>query len=165
MPDKKVNRPNLITILTILLLLQAPLVLFLGLNLVTNHWTFLISWPVFIEDLLESYGLFLHTPLQIEGGEAIFFKVLALAILVVGAVSAVVAAILFQRGGALAWILSLFAQIAILTTGIGLFFLKNLTQAPWLMAVGILMVLYLNYGEVREWFLRADPDEMEPQNG
>lgn len=146
------EKPRLIVILTVLLFLQAPLVVFLGLNLLTEHWTFLISWDVFWSDIQEAFSLVMHTPGVVEGDETLFYSVTAFAILLVAAATALISGILFNRGGVFPWILSLIAQISTLIAGIGLYILFSPSQSYWLIAIGILMVLYLNYGDVREWF-------------
>jgi hypothetical protein len=53
-------------------------------------------------------------------------------------------------------VLSLTAQIGTLLAGIGLYVIYSPAQAYWLIGIGILMVLYLNYGDVRQWFLQSD---------
>jgi len=50
-----------------------------------------------------------------------------------------------------------------LVAGIGLYWLFQPSQSYWLMAIGVLMVLYLNYGDVRQWFLQSKTgDEGSP---
>ena len=163
MPEQEPQKPRLIGILTFLLVLQVPLVVFLGLNLITEHWTFLFSWPVFWADLTEAFTLVLQTPGHFDGGEVLFFHVIAFGILTAGAVLALFSALLFNRGGAFPWILGLLAQTATLLAGIGLYWLFQPSQSYWLMAIGVLMVLYLNYGDVRQWFLQSKTgDEGSP---
>jgi hypothetical protein len=154
--EQKREKPRLIGILTVLLILQAPIILFLGLNLLTRHWTFLISWDVFWSDIQEAFELVLHTPGIMEGDEVLLYSVTAFAVLVVSAGTALCSGLIFNRGGVFPWILSLITQIGILVTGIVLYFIYKPSLAYWLIAMGILMVLYLNYGDVREWFLHKD---------
>lgn len=71
------------------------------------------------------------------------------------------AGLTFYRGKAVTWILSLVAQIGTLLCGLGLYFISRPPQAYWLLVVGIIMVLYLNYGEVRQWFLQSEVEEEE----
>ena len=155
MTDQKQERPRLITLLTILLLLQALLLLFLGLNLMADHWTFLLSWNVFMRELGDDFQLVLNTPGEIARDEILFYNSVAFVILVIAASVSLIAGITFNRGGAMTWILSQIAQIATLVTGIGLYLIHRPSQAYWLMAIGVLMVLYLNYGDVRQWFLQG----------
>jgi len=155
MPEKVLKRPRLITFLMVLLLLQAPLLLFLGLNLLTKHWDFLLSWSVFWTDLKESISLVQTTPGILVEDEILFYDLLAYAILLFGAVGSFVAGLAFHRGKPFVWMMSLLAQIVTLGCGIGLYFIHAPTQAYWLMAYGILMVLYLNYSDVRQWFLQS----------
>lgn len=164
MPKEKQARPRLITLLTILLFLQTPLMIFLGLNLLTDHWSFLGSWPVFWDELQGAFSLFLHTPGELVGEEVLFYEVVAFAVLVISAAVSLVASLTFPRGRALAWILSLIPQIGALLCGIALYFISRPPQAYWLLVVGIIMVLYLNYGDVRQWFLQPDEDAVEEAN-
>ncbi len=157
----KTQRPRLITMLTIFLLLQIPLIVFLGLNLLTQHWTFLVSLSVLWEDIQEAFRLMLATPGEIVGDEILFFNLLGFFVLLMGAGAALFAGLTFHRGRPMAWIMSLFAQIATLMAGIGLYFVHQPVQSYWLIAIGILMVLYLNYAEVRQWFLKSWEDEVE----
>ncbi len=149
------EKPRLIGILTALLILQAPLILFLGLNLVTQHWTFLISWDVFWSDMQEALSLVTNTPGVVEGDEVLLYSVIAFAVLTFSAAVVLLAGLLFARRGVFPWILSLIGQIGTLVTGIGLYFVYKPSQSYWLMGVGILMVLYLNYGDVRTWFIHS----------
>lgn len=159
MAQKMSPKPRMIGLLTVFLLLEGPLILLLGLNLLTDHWTFLTSWSVFRSDLREAFNLVLNTPGKIEGGEMLFYSVVAFGVLAFGAAVAFLAGVFFNRGSALLWILSLVAQIAVLLAGIGLYWIQAPSQSYWLMAVGIIMVLYLNNGDVRQWFLHTDREE------
>jgi hypothetical protein len=71
-------------------------------------------------------------------------------------VFAFLAGLIFYRGKPTAWILGLLAQIGTLVSGLALYFLHQPSQAYWLLVLGIIMVMYLNYGDVRQWFLQAD---------
>lgn len=162
MAGKNRHRPRLITMLTVLLLLQGPLIIFIGLNLLNDHWTFLVSWAVLWEDIREAFSMMLKTPGILVSDEILFFNLLGFGLLFLGAAAAFIAAITFQRGRPAAWVMSLFAQIATLVSGIGLFFVHQPGQSYGLIAVGIFMVLYLNNGDVRQWFIhRLDRNESE----
>lgn len=161
MPKERQARPRLITLLTIFLLLQTPLMIFLGLNLLTDHWSFLGSWPEFWGALQGAFSLFLHTPGEFIGEEALFYEVVAFAVLIISAAVSLFAGLTFSRGRAVTWILSLIPQIGALLCGIALYFISRPPQAYWLLVVGIIMVLYLNYGDVRQWFLQPDEDAPE----
>lgn len=155
MTIKERERPRLIPILSVLLLLQAPLILFLGLNLLTNHWAFLISWSVFWEDVRQAFTLMLATPGVTVVNEVPFFDLVGFAVLLFSAFASIVAGLNFRKGAAFSWVLSLITQIGTLFTGIGLYFIHKPSQAYWLMGIGILMVIYLNYANVRRWFLQS----------
>lgn len=157
MPEQKKERPRLLTLLTFLLLLQAPVIVFLGLNLLTRHWTFLFSWSIFWEDVREAFSLVVNTPGELVVDEILIYEALAFILLLLGGSAALFAGLTFNGGKLISWILSLFAQIATLVAGIGLYVISSPSQAYWLIAIGILMVLYLNYGSVRQWFLQSAP--------
>jgi hypothetical protein len=161
MPKEKQRRPRLIPILTVLLTLQSPLLIFLGLNLLTNRWAFLISLPQFLDELQAAFSLVLLTPGEYARSEIIFYDVFSFAVLLISAVFALIAGLTFYRGKALTWILALIAQIGTLASGIGLYFIHQPPQAYWLLVLGIIMVMYLNYGAVRQWFLQSieEPEE------
>ena len=156
MSDPKKEKPRLIRILTIFLILQAPVVALLGLNLVTDHWSFLFSWSVFWEDIQEAFSLVITTPGELNVDEILFYSVVAFTVLLVSAGTALFAGLSFNNGQAFTWVMSLVAQIGTLVAGIGLYIIYQPSQATWLIAIGVLMVLYLNYGEVRQWFLQAE---------
>lgn len=155
MAVKEQERPRLIAILSVLLLLQAPLILFLGLNLLTNHWTFLISWSVFWDDVREAFALMLETPGTTLAQEIPIFDLVGFAILLFSAAVSIIAGLTFRKGAAFSWVLSLIAQIGTLVTGIGLYLIHKPSQGYWLMGIGLLMVVYLNYANVRRWFLQS----------
>jgi len=155
MAAQKHERPRLIPILSVLLLLQAPLILFLGLNLLTNHWTFLISWSVFWADIQEAFALMLDTPGVTVANEVPLFDLVGFAILLFSAGTSIIGGLTFRKGAAFSWVLSLMAQIGTLLTGIGLYFIHKPSQAYWLIVIGILMTIYLNYANVRRWFLQS----------
>lgn len=165
MPKKQQERPRLITLLTILLLLQVPVLLSLGLNLLTQHWSFLTSWSIFWSDIQAAFSLVVQTPGQITNSEVLFYDVFAFAILIIAAVTSLVAGTSFSGGKAITWILSLIVQIGTMICGIGLFFIHRPPQAYWLMLIGIIMVLYLNYGDVRDWFLQSAESAEEQAYG
>ena len=165
MPKYHQKRPRLITLLAVLLIIQSLVIIFLGLNLLTNRWTFLLSWSILWEDLKESFSLILKTPGILERDEILFYHVLAFGLLLMGAGASLFAGLSFHRGGSISWIMSLFAQIATLLSGIGLYLLRRPSQSYWLIALGILMVLYLNYGDVRQWFLQSELTAMEESDG
>ena len=85
MPEKGQERPRLIIFLMVLLMLQAPLLLILGLNLLTKHWDFLLSWSVFWTDLQESISLVQTTPGILVDDEILFYDLLAYAFMLFGA--------------------------------------------------------------------------------
>lgn len=161
MPKGKQRRPRLISILTIFLLLQAPVLVFLGLNLLTDRWSFLTSWPVFWGELQSAFKLVVETPGEIARDEVLIYDLVAFLILVSSAGVSLVAGLTFPRGKAVAWILGLIAQIGTLGSGIGLYFIHRPSQAYWLLGVGVIMVLYLNYHNVRQWFLQPEDDQEE----
>lgn len=161
MPKEKRVRPRLNAILTVLLLLQAPLMLFLGLNLLTDRWAFLSSWSIFWEELQAAVFLAINRPWEFVEDKVLLYYVIAFAVLVLASAAALVAGVTFYRGKAVTWILSLVAQIGTLISGLGLYFISRPPQSYWLLLVGIIMVLYLNYGEVRQWFLQSDEEAEE----
>ena len=161
MPKEKQARPRLITLLTFLLLLQTPVMIFLGLNLLTNHWSFLGSWPMFWKELETAFLLVIHTPGELVGEEELFFEVIAFAVLVISAAASLVAGLTFPQGKPVSFILSLIVQIGALLCGIALYLISRPPQAYWLLMMGIIMVLYLNYGDVRQWFLQSEENAME----
>jgi hypothetical protein len=165
MSKNKHVQPRLITFLTILLLLQAPVILLLGLNLLTQHWSFLTSWSILQSDIQTAFSLVVRTPGQITANGAMFYDVFAFVILVIAAVTSLIAGILFSGGKAFTWILSLIVQIGTLISGIGLFVIHRPPQAYWLMLIGIIMVLYLNYEDVRDWFLQSQTSAEEQTYG
>jgi hypothetical protein len=159
MPKEKQRRPRLVSILTILLLLQTPLLIFLGLNLLTDHWSFLTSWPLFWAELQAAFKLVVETPGELAQDEVLIFDLVAFLVLLIAAGAALVAGLTFPRGKAVAWIFGLLAQIGTLISGIGLYFIYRPSQAYWLLVVGVTMVLYLNYKNVRQWFLQPEDDQ------
>lgn len=161
MPKEKQARPRLITLLTIFLLLQTPLMIFLGLNLLTDHWSFLGSWPVFWRELEAAFLLVINSPGEFLGEEVLFYEVVAFAALVISAAASLVAGLTFPQGKAVTWILSLIAQIGALLCGIALYLISRPPQAYWLLVLGIIMVMYLNYGDVRQWFLQPEDNVLE----
>lgn len=161
MPKEKRVRPRLNAILTVLLLLQAPLMLFLGLNLLTDRWAFLSSWSIFWAELQAAVLLAINRPWEFVEDKVLLYYVIAFAVLVLASAAALVAGVTFYRGKAVTWILSLVAQIGALISGLGLYFISRPPQSYWLLLVGIIMVLYLNYGEVRHWFLQSDEEAEE----
>jgi hypothetical protein len=156
MSEQKQERPRLITLLTLLLLLQGPLILIVGLNLLTDHWTFLFSWSLFWAELQEAFFLVISTPGEIRADEILFYNVVGFAILVLAALASFFSGVTFNRGAAISWIMGLVSQIATLVTGIGLYLIYKPSHAYWLLVIGILMVLYLNYDDVRQWFLQTE---------
>lgn len=161
MPKEKQRRPRLIFILTILLMLQAPLLIFLGLNLLTDHWSFLTSWPLFLTQLKAAFLMVVETPGELAQNNVAIYNMIAFFILESSAAISLLAGLSFPRGKATAWILGLMAQIGTLISGIGLYFVRRPPQAYWLLVVGVVMVLYLNYKDVRQWFLQPEEDQEE----
>ena len=161
MPKDTQLRPRLIPILTVLLIIQTPLLIFLGLNLLTNRWSFLTSWPRFWAELRVAFTLILQTPGEYASDEILFYDVIMFAVLEVSAAVSLLAGLTFYRGKAVAWMMGLVAQIGTLAVGLSLFFIYQPPQAYWLMVLGIIMVMYLNYGEVRHWFLQPNEDSEE----
>ena len=161
MPKEKQARPRIIYLLTLFLLLQAPLMIFLGLNLLTDHWSFLGSWSEFWNELEAAFFLVNITPAKYINEGALFYEVLAFAVLVLSAVASLIAGLTFSQGKALTWILSLIAQIGALMCGIALYLISRPPQAYWLLVGGIIMVMYLNYGDVRQWFLQPEENSVE----
>jgi len=161
MTEQKKEQPRLINLLAIFLILQGPVIIFLGLNLVTDHWAFLLSWSVFRVDFQKAFSLVINTPDQLVVDETLFYSIIAFAVLSVSAAAALLAGLTFKRGGAFVWMMSLAAQIGTLLSGIGLYMIYSPVQSYWLIAIGILMVLYLNYGDVRQWFLQSDINARE----
>lgn len=155
MPKEKQIRPRLISILTVLLILQAPLLILLGLNFLTTQWEFLTSWQRFWAEFEGAFFLIVDTPRLYVSDESLFYDVLAFAILLISAGFAFISGLTFYQGRAITWMMGLMAQIGTLFSGLGLYFLHRPPQAYWLLAMGIIMVLYLNYREVYQWFLRA----------
>jgi len=165
MPKHKQRRPRLISILTIFLLLQTPLLIFLGLNLLTDRWSFMASWPLFWTELQAAFSMVVETPGELAQDEVMIYDMIAFFILESSAAISLLAGLSFPRGKATAWILGLLAQIGTLISGIGLYFVRRPPQAYWLLGVGVIMVLYLNYKDVRQWFLQPDEDQEEPSYG
>lgn len=164
MTEQKKEQPRLINLLATFLILQAPVVLFLGLNLVTDHWAFLLSWSVFWEDVQKAFSQVIRTPGQLVADETLFYSLVAFVVLTISAAAAFFSGLTFKRGGAFVWVLSLTAQIGTLLAGIGLYMIYSPIQAYWLIGIGVLMVLYLNYGDVRQWFLQSDVNAQEDLN-
>jgi hypothetical protein len=156
MPDQKQERPRLIPLLVILLLLQVPVLVILSLNLLTDQWTFLFSWPVFWEEIQSAFLLVMQFPGEMVEDAYFLYSVVAFAVLALGAGSALISGILLHKGGVFAWIMGLSAQIITLGTGIILYIAYQPTQAYWLISIGILMVLYLNDSGVRQWLLQSE---------
>ena len=152
---KKSQKPRMIALLTVLLLCQIPVIIFLGLNLITHHWTFLVSLPILWEDIQTAFDLALKTPGEVVEDEILLFNLIGFFVLLLGSGAALLAGLTFHRGRPMAWILSLIAQIATLLTAIGLYFVHEPNQSYWLIAFGVLMVLYLNNADVRQWFLQS----------
>lgn len=160
MAKEKQLRPRLISILTVLLILQTPILIFLGLNLLTDRWSFLTSWARFWNELQAALSLVLQKPGEHASEEILFYNVLIFLALAVSAAVSLLAGLTFHRGKQISWILGLIAQIGTLATGLILYFIQQPVQAYWLLVLGIIMVMYLNYGEVRQWFLQPE-DEFE----
>lgn len=160
MPREKQARPRIIYLLMIFLLLQTPLMIILGLNILTDHWSFLGSWSVFWTEFEQAFILVIQTPGEFSNGEALFFEVIVFAILVLAASISLLAGLTFSKGKAVTWIMSLMAQIGALSCGIALYLISQPPQAYWLLAGGIIMVMYLNYSDVRQWFLQPDENPM-----
>ena len=95
------------------------------------------------------------------GEEELFFEVIAFAVLVISAAASLVAGLTFPQGKPVSFILSLIVQIGALLCGIALYLISRPPQAYWLLMMGIIMVLYLNYGDVRQWFLQSEENAME----
>lgn len=165
MPKELNTRPRIVKLLNFFLFLQMPVMVLIGLNLLTDHWSFLGSWPVFWDELKTAYLLVIQTPGELINGETLFYEVVAFAVLVFSAATALIAGMIFPRGKPTAWILSLIAQIYALLCGIALYLISRPSQAYWLIAVGIIMVMYLNYAEVRQWFLHTDEQFSEDARG
>jgi hypothetical protein len=161
---KKTHKPRMIILVTVLLFIQIPVNIFLGLNLITHHWSFLFSLPIFWEDLQTSIQLALQTPGEVVEDEILLFNLIGFIFLILGSAAALLAGLTFHRGRPMAWILSLIAQIATLLTAIGLYFVHEPTQSYWLIAIGVLMVLYLNNADVRQWFFRSREGEVADEN-
>ncbi|HOE70828.1 MAG TPA: hypothetical protein PKZ33_07140 [Brevefilum sp.] len=161
MPNATQTRPRLIPILMVLLILQSTILIFLGLNSLTHRWSFLTSWPRFWMELQEAVALVLKTPGETVRDEILFYDVLLFATIEVSAAVSLMAGLAFPRGKRIAWILALLAQIGTLASGLSLYFMHRAPQAYWLMALGIIMVLYLNYRDVRQWFLLPREDLAE----
>ncbi len=155
MPKETQARPRLTALLTILLLLQAPLLVFLGMNLLTNQWAFLTSWPSFWAEFEAAFTL-VQSSGQITMDEVLFYDVIAFAVLVFSAALALIAGATFHRGVAITWVLGMLAQIGTLVSGLGLYFIHKPSQVYWLLVMGVVMVLYLNYGDVIQWFLQPN---------
>jgi hypothetical protein len=136
--------------------------IFLGLNLLTDRWSFLTSWPLFWEELKTAFSMVVETPGELARDEVMIYDLIAFLILVSTAGVSLLAGLTFPRGKAAAWILGLLAQIGTLISGIGLYFIHRPPQAYWLLGVGVIMVLYLNYKDVRQWFLHPEEDQEEP---
>ena len=155
MPSRKnLTRPRLITLLTVFLLLQVPALVAIGLNILTQHWSFLTSLSVLWKDIQTAFRLTWETPGELVGDEILSFKIIGFFVLLLGAAAALLAGLAFHRGRPITWIASLIAQIATLVVGIGLYFIYQPDQSYGLIAIGILMVFYLNDGGVRQWFLQ-----------
>jgi len=161
MPKEKQRRPRLISILTILLLLQAPLLILLGLNLLKDHWSFLKSWPMSWAEIKSAFSMIVETPGELAHDVTLIFDMVAFFVLVSAAGVSLLAGLTFPRGKPIAWILGLLTQIGTLISGIGLYFIHRPPQAYWLLGVGVIMVLYLNYKNVRQWFLQPEDDQVE----
>ncbi|MFU8826124.1 MAG: hypothetical protein ACNA70_01385 [Brevefilum sp.] len=129
--------------------------------MITDRWAFLTSWDRFWVEFQAAFALVLKTEGATTHEEILVYDVIAFAILAVSAGMALVAGVTFFRGKAITWILGLIAQIGTLVSALSLYFIHQPSQAYWLLAVGIIMVLYLNYGDVRQWFLQPEENETE----
>lgn len=165
MPEPKQERPHLIPLLTLLLLIQVPVLLLLGLNLLTDQWTFLFSWRVFSREVSEAFNLMLIHPGEPIEDALLFYNLVAFGVLDLAAACALVSGILLHRGGVFSWIMGLAAQIVTLGIAIFLYLVYQPSQAFWLMAIGIMMVLYLNDGSVRQWLLQSEEYAEEQLHG
>ncbi len=154
--ETKRIKPRLVKILAVFLFLETPILLALGLNLFTENWAFLRSWTVLMDDVAQAFRLVTSTPGSVEMGETLFYGVIAAVVLTFAAAGSLLSGFLFLRSGAFAWILSLMVQIVSLLTGLILYFLYEPVQSYALMIVGVFMVLYLNYNDVRIWFLQSE---------
>jgi hypothetical protein len=155
----KRDKPRIVYALGIFLILEAFILLILGLNLMTHNWDFLQSWQVFWSALQRAFQLAAGTPQSVESTETLIYDVAAAAVLSVTAAASLLSGILFFREGAFTWILSMLVQIMTLGTGIALYWIYKPLQVYGLMAVGIFMVFYLNDGDVRVWFLQPQGGE------
>lgn len=161
---EKHPRPRLIPTMMVLLILEFPFLIFMGLNLLTNRWSFLTSWTLFWMQFQEAFSLFLKTPGEYVRDEILFFDVLLFAVLVVSGALALMAGLTLSYRRKMSWILGVLAQIGTLVVGLSLHFMHQTTQAYWLMAFGIMMVLHLNFGDIREWFVKPIDDLEEVVN-
>ncbi len=152
---------RLVTILSFLLLLQTPLLVFLGLNLLTNNWFFLTSWQNFWQAFVSAFQIARETPGEFVKGEALFYNFIAFIFLVFSAGISFAAGLTFSRVKTGVWIMALLAQIGTLITGIGLYIIHRPPHAYWLIVIGVIMVLYLNYREIRHWFLQDEENGAE----
>lgn len=156
MPKDKQERPRLILIISTLLLLQAPIMIALGLNFFRENWSFLNSWAAFWEELQTTFLLVIQAFGDLSGDQFLLYDMVIFTILVISSGIALVAGLTFSRGKPIIWILSLGAQIGALICGIGLYLLYRHPLGYWLLLIGIIMVLYLNYSDVRHWFLQSE---------
>jgi hypothetical protein len=159
------KKPRLVPLLGIFLLLEAVVLVIIGLNLFTDDFAFLGSWNTFTAALREAFQLVTGTPGDIESSETLLYDVIAAVILVITAGASLIAGGLFFRASAFAWILSLLVQISTLILGIALYWIYKPNQVYALLVVGALMVFYLNNTDVREWFLYPESPAEEGRNG
>ena len=136
MPKEKQLRPRLIHILTVLLILQSPILIFLGINLLTKQWSFLASWPRFWSEFRMAFELVLQTPGEHTSNEVLLYDVLIFTVLEVSAAVSLLAGLAFYRGRAISWMLGLVAQIGTLSAGLVLFFFEPNTPGILAAAAG-----------------------------
>ena len=149
-------QPRLVVILSILLILQAPLLIIFGLNLLNNDWLFLTSWQNLWQSFSSAFQIARETPDEFVKGEALFYNFIAFLILVFNAGISFAAGLIFPSKKPGAWVMALLAQIGTLITGIGMYFIHHPPQANRLMVVGVIMVMYLNSQDIRHWFMQVD---------
>jgi hypothetical protein len=116
---------------------------------------------MFWAELKSAFSMVVETPGELAQDAMLIHDLVAFFILVSAASASVVAGLTFPRGKAVACILGLLAQIGTLISGIGLYFIHRPPQAYWLIGIGVIMVLYLNYKNVRQWFLQPEDDQEE----
>ncbi len=151
-------KPVLVNRLAVLLMIQAALLLVIGLSLMTHNLTFLRSWSVFVEAFQTAWHFLIGTPEVVELQETLLYDAVAFIGLILTALLSLLTGIVFFRARAFAWVLSQVDQILTLIIALAIYLIYGQVQAYFLMVIGIFMVVFLNNADIRVWFLEQQND-------